>query len=772
MNTVTVQPIAPDTDPIQGDNTATVRDDIGLEGDLAVVKTDGQTTAVPGTAIVYTITVSNTGPSAAIGAVVSDPFPATLSGVTWKAAYAGGATGPLSGSGDLAAVVDVPPGATVVFTVEATIDPAAAGTLVNTATVVLPPDFVDPNPDNNTSTDTNGLVPTADLGVDKSRTTGSVVAGQSVSYQIVVTNFGPSSVSSFNGVDVTTPSLVNPSYTVSTGSYDPTTGVWLASPGDTLTTGETVVFTLSGVVPATATGLLVNTATVSPPPGVTDPNPDNDTDTVSDPITAQPRLRVTKTDGSDTYNSGGTTTYTIVVTNDGPSFLAGGLVNDPLPPQVASATWIVTYTGAGSGGVGPDSGTGSIVDKQISLAVGGTATFTIVCQISTTASGDMINTVTVTPPPGAGLPVSATDISAFDGPINPFADIRALVIGSDDGCNGPPVVRVLDPQSGATVFQFLAYEPKFRGSVRVATGDVTGDGVPEIVVGPGRGRAGQIRVFTPSPVGSVNYAELPLYRTLPFGAAYRGGVEVAVGDVNGDGIGDIIAGQSSGAGLVRAFLSTQNETASLAVDGVANVPFRSFRPFAPPYAGGVMIAAGDFGSFSNGNRSANGPDGIDEIVVGSNAGIRATVRVYDVSGAPRVVRTIRPFAANFRGGVTLSVARYDGDAIDDIIVGSGVRGRSLVEVYDGAATDAAPAKLAVFSSFAKTNARVFTAALDSVQEPGSARTLYGVKGLSGGGGAKGVRAYDLKTLQTSTLPGSTNLVPPLRIAPIIVRVAG
>jgi uncharacterized repeat protein (TIGR01451 family) len=516
----------------------------------------------------------------------------------------------------------------------------------------------------------------------------------------------------------------------------------------------------------------VNTVTVQPIAPDTDPNQQNNTATVTDTIVAQPRLRVTKTDGSDTYNSGGTTTYTIVVTNDGPSFLAGGLVNDPLPVQVASATWTVSYTGAGSGGVGPDSGSGSIVDKQINLAVGGTATFTIVCQISTTALGDMINTVTVTPPPGAGDPVSATDISAYDGPINPFADIRALVIGSDDGCNGPPWVRVLDPQSGATIFEFLAYEPSFRGSVRVATGDVTGDGVPEIVVGPGRGRVGQIRVFTPFPVGSVNYAELPLYRTLPFGAAYRGGVEVAVGDVNGDGVGDIIAGQSSGAGLVRAFLASRNDPTSFAVDGVANVPYRSFRPFAPPYAGGVMIAAGDFGGFTNGNRSTNGPDGIDEIVVGSNAGIRATVRVYDVSGAPRVVRTIRPFAATFRGGVTLSVARYNGDTIDDIIVGSGVRGRSLVEVYDGAVSGAAPAKLAVFSSFAKTNARVFTAALDSVQNPGPARTLYGVKGLSGGGGAKGVRAYDLNTQQTSTLPGSTTLTPPLRIAPIIVRVAG
>ena len=488
---------------------------------------------------------------------------------------------------------------------------------------------------------------------------------------------------------------------------------------------------------------------------------------------------MTKSDGTDTYNSGGTTTYTIVLTNKGPSDAMGVTVVDILPPEVdiTTSTWFASY--ANATGDLPTVPTKGNISGLVTLTAGtGTVTITINANIVTTPPppqttfGDMINTVTATPAEGTGQPVSATDIDAYDGPINPQADIRALVTGSDDGCNGLPWVHILDPETGTPIFQFLAYEPSFRGSVRVATGDITGDGIPEIIVGPGRNRVGQVRVFTPTPIGSTNYSELVGYRTLPFGPGYRGGVEVSVGDVNGDGVGDIIAGQSSGAGLVRAFLCSTNDPVNPLYDGVAATPYRSFRAFPGPYTGGVMVAAGDFGTYTNGVKTSNNPDGIAEIAVGSNAGIKAAVKVYDVSGSPTVVRTILPFGSNFRGGVTLSVAKYTSDAVDDLFVGAGIGGTSVVQIYDGT-TLANPVKLSAFASFAKPNARVFTAALDSVVNPGIVQNIYGVKGLNGGGGAKGVTVINRNTPQSSTtLPNSTFLAPPLRVAPIIVRVAG
>jgi uncharacterized repeat protein (TIGR01451 family) len=769
VNTVTVTPPANFTDLNPANNTATDRTQLEPTGDLSILKTDGKVSAIPGTPETYTILVTNPGPSDVVGAIINDTFPAALLNPTWTVSYSVGSSGPLLGVGNISGVlVNLLAGGTATFTVSGTIDPLATGTLVNTATVTPPEGFTDPNPGNNTSTDETALVPTTDLSVVKTLSSAPpVVAGSPLTYTITVTNLGPSSIESFTVTDVSTPALLSPVYLVSTGSYDPLTGIWTATPGDSFATGETVIFTLTGTVPAGATGSQVNTATALPPAGVVDPDLGNNTSTVTDPISSLVNLAITKTDGTDTYKSGGTTTYTIVLTNKGPANATGVTVIDVLPPQLdlATTTWFASYVN--SSGTLPTTPTTGNISGTVSLqAVTGTVTITINANILTTALGDMINTVTATPPQGTGEPVSATDINAFDGPINPTADIRALVTGSDDGCNGLPLVRVLDPETGAPLSEFLAYESSFRGSVRVATGDVTGDGIPEIIVAPGRNRVGQIRVFGPNPAGSTNYSELFAYRTLPFGAAYRGGVEVTVGDLDGDGVGDIIAGQSSGAGLVRTFLVNPN-----AVDPVANVPSRSFRGIPGPYAGGVMVAAGDFGTFVNGAKTSTSPDGIAEIAVGSNAGIKATVRVFDVSGAPKVVRTLQPIGANFKGGVTLSTAKYSSDAIDDIFVGAGVGGSSIVEIYDGD-TGTNLAKLSAFSSFTKQNARVFTAALDSIANPGIVENIYGVKGLNGGAGAKGVRAYNRSTSQTATLPASTFLAPPLRIAPIIVRVTG
>ena len=380
----------------------------------------------------------------------------------------------------------------------------------------------------------------------------------------------------------------------------------------------------------------------------------------------------------------------------------------------------------------------------------------IVALTQTGFTSDISNTVTAT----IGQE-SATDTftSAYDGPINPTADVAALIIGTDDSCGIAPWVRIVDPVTGTILSQFLAYEPGFRGGVRVTSGDVTGDGIAEIIVAPGRNRIGQIRVFTPQGV------ELTAYRTFPFGTAYRGGVEVAVGDVDGDNDDDIIAGMSTGAGFVNVFKVTPSDA-----DPVANAAVQSFRAFPAPYANGTMVAAGDFGTYFNGVKTSSAPDGIAEIVTGTNAGTRAWTRIWDVSVTPKVVRGAFVIAPGFRGGVTLSTARWDGDAIDDVIVGAGIGGNSIVEVYSGA-TGGQLARLTAFSSFVKTNARAFAAALDLTGD-GIVDNLYGVKGLNGGGGARGVRQYARSTGIVSQLTSSPLLAPPLRIAPITLRVPG
>ena len=752
VNTATVAPPPDVTDPDPSDNTSTVTDEIDLVSDLAVVKTRTSGAPVAGASVEYLITVTNNGPSTILGFTLTDTTAPVLIGATFGSPSMGSYdTGTGAWTGLMLAT-----GQSVTITLSGTVPGEARGDLDNTAVVAPPPDVTDPNLDNNTSIVSDVLALVADLNVVKIRTSGQPVAGEAVTYQITVTNQGPTTITSFGGVDVTTPALENPTYAVDVGTYDPGTGIWT---GPALATGGVVVFTLSGTVPAGATGLLVNTATVLPPVGVIDPDLSNNTSTVTDELGGVANLTATKT-GDATYKGGGFLSYTMVITNLGPSFASGVRVVDALPTGIVNWSWSVSYTGAGSGTAdgSPDSVSDSTagIDKLMNLAVLGTATFTISALTDALFQSDITNTVVATLGQESA---TATWSSAYDGPINPTEDVAALVVSNDDLCFGLPFVRVLDPDTGVIVSQFLAYEPSFRGSVRVATGDVNDDGVAEIVVAPGRNRIGQIRVFTPDGV------ELPQYRTLPFGPAYRGGVDVAVGDIDGDGDNDIIASRSSGLSRVSVF-----GVDPIAVDPVTNVPIRSFIGIPGAYRNGAVITAGDYGTFVSGMMVSAVPDGIAEIAVGSNAGIRAQVRVFDASGAPRLVGSFVAIRPGFRGGVTLSSARWDGDTAADIIVGAGVGGRSIVEVYGGAAFTQL-ARLAAFSSFGRPNAVVNAAALD-IDGDGIADDLYGVQGRGGTGGTRGVRRFDRLTTATATLPSSTVLVPPLRIAPITLRILG
>lgn len=129
--------------------------------DLSVIKDDGLTSVNPGGAVSYTITVSNAGPDGVVGAEVSDTISASLTGATWSCAPTGGAActaGPVAG--DISDTVDIPAGDSVIYTLDATVDLAATGTLSNTASVSIPADVnaIDSNAANDSATDTTSIV--------------------------------------------------------------------------------------------------------------------------------------------------------------------------------------------------------------------------------------------------------------------------------------------------------------------------------------------------------------------------------------------------------------------------------------------------------------------------------------------------------------------------------------------------------------------------------------------------------------------------------------
>src|SRR5262249_46039699 len=100
---------------------------------------------------------------------------------------------------------------------------------------------------------------------------------------------------------------------------------------------------------------------------------------------------------------------------------------------------------------------------------------------------------------------------------------------------------------GSVRFDIQPYGPNFHGGVSVAVGDVTGDGVPDLVTAPGMSGGPHVKVFD----GNTGQEGAGF---MAYDPNFRGGVTVAVGDVNGDGKADIITGAGPGGGPhVRVF---------------------------------------------------------------------------------------------------------------------------------------------------------------------------------------------------------------------------
>jgi uncharacterized repeat protein (TIGR01451 family) len=377
-----------------------------LSADLSITKTDGVTTAVPGGSVTYTITASNAGADPVTGGTVADTFPAVLT-CNWTCVGAGGGTCTASGSGNINDTVNLPSGGSVTYTAICTISASATGTLSNTATVSAA--VTDPNPANNSATDTDTLTPQADVAITKTDGVTTATPGGSVTYTITASNAGPSNAPGATVAD-TFPASLTCSWSCTGAGGGTCTASGAGNINDTvnLPAGGSVTYTAACTISASATGTLSNTATVAAPAGVTDPTPGNNSATDTDTLAAQADLSITKTDGVTAVTPGGSLTYTITASNAGPSNAPGATVADTFP---ASLTCSWTCVGAG-GGTCTASGAGNINDT-VNLPAGGSVTYTASCTISASATGTLTNTATVAAPAGVADPNPA-DNSATD----------------------------------------------------------------------------------------------------------------------------------------------------------------------------------------------------------------------------------------------------------------------------------------------------------------------------------------------------------------------
>jgi len=390
-NTATVAAPGGVTDPTPGNNSATDTDTLGAQADLAITKTDGVTTATPGGSVTYTIVASNAGPSAATGASVADTFPASLT-CTWTCVGAGGGTCTASGSGNISDTVNLPAGGSVTYTASCTISPSATGTLSNTATVAAPGGVTDPNPGNNSATDTDTLGAQADLAITKTDGVTTVTAGGSVTYTIVASNAGPSAATGASVTD-TFPASLTCTWTCVGSGGGTCTASGSGNIGDTvnLPAGGSVTYTASCTLSPSASGTLSNTATVAAPGGVTDPTPANNSATDTDTISAAPTgasVSGTKT-ASGTFTVGSTIVYTVILTNNGSGVQAdnpGNEFTDVLP-----ATLALVSASATSGTAVANTGTNTVTWNGSLAAGGGSVTITINATILPSAAGTTVS---------------------------------------------------------------------------------------------------------------------------------------------------------------------------------------------------------------------------------------------------------------------------------------------------------------------------------------------------------------------------------------------
>jgi uncharacterized repeat protein (TIGR01451 family) len=247
----------------------------GIEADLGVTKTDGQTTAVPGLPITYTITVTNLGPSTVTGATVMDLLGPQLVGGTWTCVASLGSSCGASGSGNINDIVNLLVGGTATYTLGATVATWATGTLLNMATVTGPGGVPDPDPSNNSATDIDTLAPQADVELIKADAPDPVLPGSPLKYTLTLHNLGPSDATFIVLEDFLPPQVFFVSV-VPTPPFCGFTGSSVTCMLGNMAPGGTITVTINTINNA-ASGVLLNEAVVS----ADEPDPDlsNNTDT-------------------------------------------------------------------------------------------------------------------------------------------------------------------------------------------------------------------------------------------------------------------------------------------------------------------------------------------------------------------------------------------------------------------------------------------------------------------------------------------------------------
>ena len=270
-----------------------------IVADLSITQTNYLTQAVPGTQVVYSITVSNLSTETIINAVFLDASSPSYSPqrMAWNGVNAIASNGVLTTGQPIYYLMSFGPGGYLNLVITGTLRPDATGTLTNTAKITPPADVSDSNLGNNSSTDSDPIVassnPMADLQISTSDGVTQVNTSQALSYTVWVTNAGPMAVAGVQITDVLPSGYqaisASASYHSATqrGLGFPAAGV-LTATYDMLPSGVVMIVVHGSVKPTVSTDL-TNTATVTMPVMTTDPDGTNNVAVDMDMLIVRPK---------------------------------------------------------------------------------------------------------------------------------------------------------------------------------------------------------------------------------------------------------------------------------------------------------------------------------------------------------------------------------------------------------------------------------------------------------------------------------------------------
>nr|WP_295872646.1 gliding motility-associated C-terminal domain-containing protein [uncultured Chitinophaga sp.] len=406
---------------------------------LRVVKA-GPDSAAAGSRIAYTIDVYNDGPSDAVNMQIADVLPAQLQQVTWSATATGAATingGNLQDQpGNVALIANVPQGSghSIHIMVSGVLQAsfAATDTIGNTATATL----------NNITTPSNRVITIvynkASVQLSKSGP-ATVAAGGHISYNLVLSNGGPSDAANIQVSDILPLQLLNPVWSATAfgaaviqgGNISNQTGNVALTAGVPAGAGNRVVITIEGDTDPALTGTVTNTAsytfggnTVPTPPVVTT-------------VTSKAALQLSKS-GPDTLAAGSSITYTLQVTNSGPSNATNVTIADVVPATVTNVTWTAAATGAVVHGSGSGTGNNISINADMPAGSGHSVLVTVTGTIASNASGIVKNTATVS---------NSTGVVAQDSVQTQLVQLPGVVFtksGPEEAAAGNDIVYTLN----------------------------------------------------------------------------------------------------------------------------------------------------------------------------------------------------------------------------------------------------------------------------------------------------------------------------------------